>query len=777
MDSHSVEILEFDFIRRELKTFCIGPEGEKLADTQDFLDDRNILDTMLERVDYLKRLIESDHPVPALHLPEIYFALERLSKEGASIEGIEIAAVADFINGSAALNRYVSKSLDERTVSPLAEECAAAPDLREISRLIFSNIEENGTVKETLPALRGIRRKMRNTQSDIASIAAKHLQSQASIWQTNVPTQKDGRLVLPLKADHRGRVKGIIREISSSGATIFLEPFDLVERNNNYAILENEYRLEVAKVLMSCSKVIREHSEDLLVLLQHTAYIDTVLARARFAARYGCIRAEGMDKGFRIAGGRHPMLGNKAVPIEVALGDDKSVLIITGPNAGGKTVTLKMIGLFALMNQFGMCIPAGEGTGLQLFSEVLADIGDDQSIEESLSTFSGHMQNIARFSGKASRDALILLDELGSGTDPEEGSAIGMAVLDRFLDRRAIVVTTTHQSVLKKYAFSKPGVTNASVSFDKDTHRPTYSIVLGLPGESHALEIAENSGMSHEILANARRYLDDQSTDVAQIIREITAQQRSLSERESEYEKRRGDLLESIRETDLRSLRLKQREMELRTQGYMQLTKQIQESRKQLENLVREIREGELTKDKRKAVKQFIEKLEQTADKEREELTEVEHELAPRLAIEPGMEVLVGSSRQRGQVVRRARKGFWIVSTEKLKVTVPESDIKAVVEAKESKNTVRVEHTSDGPRPVFTLDLRGRRLAEALDELERQIDRALIANLSEFEIIHGHGEGVLKNGVHERLKSHPAVKEFKFAMPQEGGFGKTIVRL
>jgi DNA mismatch repair protein MutS2 len=777
MDSRSAEILEFDFIRQDLKSFCIGPEGAKLIDDQEFLNNRAVLDSMLERVDFLKRLIESDISIPALGLPEITGALERVRKDGALIQGLEIAAVGEFIKGSAVLNRYVSKALDERSVSPLAEECATAPNLQEVSDFIFANIDEDGAVKETLPVLRVIRRKMRNTQSDIASLAAKHLQNQASIWQTNVPTQKDGRLVLPLKADHRGRVKGIIREISSSGATIFLEPFDLVEKNNNYALLENEYKIEVAKILMNCSESIRAHREELLVLLQHTAYIDTILARARFAARHGCTRAEAMDKGFRILDGRHPILGNNAVPIEVELGDEKSVLIITGPNAGGKTVTLKMIGLFALMNQFGMCIPAGEGTGFQLYTEILADIGDDQSIEESLSTFSGHMKNIARFSDKASRDALILLDELGSGTDPEEGSAIAMAVLDRFLERDAIVVTTTHQSVLKNYAFSKPGVTNASVSFDPDTHRPTYSIVLGLPGESHALEIAENSGMSHEILTDARRYLDEQSTDIAQIIREITAQQRSLSERETEYEKRKGDLLENIRETDLRSLRLKQRETELRTQGYMQLTKQIQESRKQLENLVKELREGELTKDKRKAVKQYIEKLEQTASKEREEITEVQHELAPDQKIEQGMDVLIGSSRQRGKVVRQARKGYWIVSTEKLKVTVPESDIKVVVETAERKRKVRVEHTSNGAQPVFTLDVRGHRLTEALDELEKQIDRALMASLAEFEVIHGHGEGVLQKGVHDHLHKHPAVKGYKFAMPEEGGFGKTIVKL
>jgi DNA mismatch repair protein MutS2 len=732
---------------------------------------------MLDRVSYLQRLIESDISAPVIVLPEIGGFLDIVRKEGSMLEGKQIAAVARFVVGAEKLGEYAGKPLDENTSSPLAAECAAAPDMKAISDFVFSQIDEEGNVRDTLPRLRSIRRNMQRTQSDIASIAAAHIRSQASIWQTNVPTQKDGRLVLPLKADNRGRINGIIREISSSGATIFIEPFDLVEKNNSYALLENEYEVEVAKILRSCSDLIREHRRDMLTLLHHAAYLDTLLARAKFAAEKSCVRAERLDKGFGIIKGRHPMLGKAAVPIEIELGGDKSVLVITGPNAGGKTVTLKTVGLFALMNQFGMCIPAGEGSGMQLFSEVLADVGDDQSIEESLSTFSGHMKNIARYSDKASRDALILLDELGAGTDPEEGSAIAMAVLDRFLEQEAIVVATTHQSVLKNYAFSKPGVTNASVSFDPDTHRPTYSIVLGLPGESHALEIAESSGLHRQILAKARHYLDEQSTDVAKIIKEITAQQRALNERESEFEKKKEDLIENIRETDLKSLRLKQREMELRTQGYMQLTKQIQESRKQLENLVKELREGELTKNKTKAVKQFIENLEEAADQEREGLAEVREELAPELEIKPGVEVLVGSSRQRGKVVRSARRGYWIVATDKLRVTVPESEIRAVVGSEGNERKIRVEHTSDGGGAVFTLDLRGYRLAEAIAELERQIDRALMTGMAGFEVIHGHGEGVLKNGVLELLRTHPAVKGHQFAVPEQGGFGKTIVKL
>ncbi|MBT3271779.1 MAG: endonuclease MutS2, partial [Spirochaetales bacterium] len=464
------------------------------------------------------------------------------------------------------------------------------------------------------------------------------------------------------------------------------------------------------------------------------------------------------------------------VPIQVYL-TEESVMIITGPNAGGKTVTLKTIGLFTLMNQFGMCIPAHEGSGLQIYRHVLSDIGDDQSIEESLSTYSGHMKNIARFTDIAGADALVLLDELGSGTDPEEGSALAMAVLDHFLSIHATVVTTTHQSVLKNYGFTKAGVINASVAFDPETHRPTYKIVPGLPGESHALDIAENSGMKAGILEVARRYLDEQSTDVAQIIREITQQQRKLDEKELDFSKKQGNLTERIRETDLKFLRLKQRETELRTQGYMELTKQLQDSRKQLENLVRELREGELTKDKTRAVKEFIDEMEGFVEREREEIQEVRRELSPVPEVQPGMEVLVGTSRQRGTVIRKAKKGYWVVATDKLRITVQETEMSAAAPREKKKAKVQVDRVSGADPAVFTLDLRGCRLQEALDQLERQIDRALMGNMIGFEVIHGHGEGVLKRGIQDRLRSHPAVKDFSFAAPEAGGFGKTVVHL
>ncbi|MAG13190.1 MAG: endonuclease MutS2 [Spirochaetales bacterium] len=777
MDNHSIELLEFEQIRERVAANCIGEEGAQRITQQKFYSNWKQIKPVLDRVWYLKRLLEGNIQYPDIVLPSITNALERISKEGAVLDPEQIVAVAKFVKGWRSLFRFVTKPMGDGEQSPLAEDYINSPECDSLSQFVFSYFEEDGPIRENLPELKGIRRRIRSAQQELAALATGYLQEYASAWQTNVPTQKDGRLVLPLKTSSKGKVRGVVREVSASGATVFLEPFDIVEKNNQLAFLDHEYHIEVAKIVKKCTGKIRDHREDLLYLQNISSDVDALLAKARYARRHGCNPAEHHARGFRLRRARHPLLGSDVVPIDVELQDDNRILIVTGPNAGGKTVTLKTVGLLALMNQFGMCIPADEGSAIQLYDYVLADIGDDQSIQESLSTFSGHMKNISRFVGSASGNSLILLDELGSGTDPEEGSALAMALLDHFLDCGSTLIATTHHSVLKNYAFAHKGVVNASVTFDAETHQPTFSVILGLPGESHALDIAERSGMSNKILAKARHYIEDQSTDVAQIIKEITEKQRDLRAKETKFEKRQDGLTERVREVDLRSLRIKQREYELRSQGYMQLTKQIQDSRRQLENLVRDLREGELTREKTRAVKDFISEIEEVAEKEQDEISEVGEELRTNQEIKVGDEVLVGASRHRATVLRNARKGYWVVATDKMKITVPETDVHGIVVAKPRERKIQVNLQTETSGPTYHLDLRGYRLAEALESLDRQIDRSLMTNLSEFEVVHGHGEGILKQGIHDYLKNHRSVREYHFAHPESGGFGKTIVKL
>ena len=419
MEHHSLDLLEFEKIREELASYCIGDEGAAHIMRQSFYTSWEHLEPVSDRVWYLKRLLETDIRYPAIHLPSISTTLERAGKEGTVLDAEQIVSIGLFVNGSRSLIKYATKSIGEGETSPIGQDCEGAPDCDSLAQSIFSYFEEDGAIRENLPELKSIRRKIRSAQQDLSALATSYLQERASIWQTNVPTQKDGRLVLPLKTNHRGRIPGVVREVSSSGATVFLEPFDIVEKNNQLAFLDHEYHIEVAKILRKCTEMIRDHRHDIAYLQKIACEIDSLLAKARFARRHRCNRAECIKRGFRLIGARHPLLGSDVVPVDVELAGEDRILVITGPNAGGKTVTLKTVGLFALMNQFGMCIPADEGSGLQLYDQVFADIGDDQSRQESLSTFSGHMKNISQFIQSAGGRSLILLDELGSGTDPD----------------------------------------------------------------------------------------------------------------------------------------------------------------------------------------------------------------------------------------------------------------------------------------------------------------------------------------------------------------------
>ncbi|MDP3179381.1 MAG: Smr/MutS family protein, partial [Spirochaetaceae bacterium] len=507
---------------------------------------------------------------------------------------------------------------------------------------------------------------------------------------------------------------------------------------------------------------------------------------------------------------RHPLLGKKAVPIDVELPEGTRTLVITGPNTGGKTITLKTIGLLALMNHFGLGVPAAPETGYAVFDEVFADIGDEQSIDQSLSTFSGHMRVIGGIASSAGKKSLVLLDELGSGTDPEEGCAVAMGLLDHFIATGCLTVLTTHHGVLKNYGYTRPGCLNASMDFDAASLSPTYRILMGVPGESRALDVAARNGLPPAIVAGARTYLAEERADVSVLIRGLTEKHRELEDMEAEKRRRLRDAMEEQRKADLGKLRLRQKELELRELGVSELKRLLSESRKTLENLVKEIREGELTPEKTRAVKDFLAGFAGAVEAEESRLGELRAEAETESAVlrarshgelsptegaaagqgaraaEPkvlgeGVPVLILSSRKKGTIIRRGKKGYWLVETDSIRLALPETDLAPLAEGPATKPQVQVELAprGDGGRAVasFELNLRGFRFVEAIVAVEKQIDAASLQGLSLFQIIHGTGEGVLGKGIHDYLRTHPSVADYHFARPEEGGYGKTIVRL
>jgi DNA mismatch repair protein MutS2 len=464
-------------------------------------------------------------------------------------------------------------------------------------------------------------------------------------------------------------------------------------------------------------------------------------------------------------------------------------VIITGPNTGGKTVTLKTIGLFVLMNQAGLALPAEEGTVLPFFDGVYGDIGDEQSISQSLSTFSGHMTNIAAILRAASEQSLVLLDELGSGTDPEEGSAIAMAILDHLIEKRARALVTTHHGILKNYGYSREGVENASVEFDGQTLSPTYRIIMGIPGESKALEIAGRNGLDPILIAGAKHYLAEERSDISALIAGLKYKHRELDEALKAGREEEARLREERRRADLTALRLKQKELDLKSNSLGTLRRFLSESRSTLENLVREIREGELSREKTLKVKEFLKELETQALLQEETLEREEAELVSEQrraeegggeqsagVLAPGVEVLAGAKRRRGTIVKAGKRGSWIVEIGSLKISFPPEELSAAVSGEKKGITISSDLNGE-PRARMELNLRGMRLEDALLALQRQIDAASLSGLCEFAIIHGKGDGILQRGVHDFLKQQSIVADYSFSRPELGGFGRTEVVL
>jgi len=794
-NDHALRLLEFERIREDVAEHCLSSEGREALLRELPLDESaSVAEAKAATASFLALFQENLEP-PPLSFPDIGEAARLIAKEGTVLDLQELLDLGLWAESFAAFAVFAAKARSAK----VAELTAAVPDISAVPRVAFRIVNKDGTLRD-LPEIRAVRESIARVHRDIAAITDSfHRDPEIrGMFQSDEPTVRDGRTVLALRANFKSRVRGIVHEVSSTGQTVFLEPEALVQKNNELVQEEARYRQELARILREATSRLHELHEPLALARTTMAGLDGVYARSRHAKLGGLVLARDLPDGFVLRRARHPLLGPGAVPIDVDLPADTRTLIVTGPNTGGKTVTLKTIGLLALMNQFGLGVPAAPETAFAVFDAVHADIGDEQSIDQSLSTFSGHMRVIGEIVRGAGRRSLVLLDELGSGTDPEEGCAVAMSLLDWFIEQGALTVLTTHHSILKNYGYTRAGCLNASMDFDKESLSPNYRILMGVPGESRALDVAAANGLSAEIVGGARRYLSEERTDVSELIRGLTDKHRKLEDIETDRRRRLKEAMEEQRKADLASLRLRQKELELREGGVSELRRLLGESRKKLENLVKELREGELSADKTKAVKEFLADLARDVEAQEAKLESFREEslelssaadregsaaLAPSALgpVAEGSPVLIGAARRRGVALRRAKKGYWLVETDSLRLTVPESELRAAAEARPAKTQVQVELAprDEGGRvvAVFELDLRGYRLTEALEAVEKQLDAASLQGLGLFSIIHGTGEGILGRGIHEYLRNHSAVADYHFARPEEGGYGKTVVRL
>ena len=811
MTPHTLEVLEFFRIAELIAGYCKSQEARERCLQKRPLHDAAAIAVAKKLGRDILSFLQVDEPLPIKTLPPLEGVLKQLHTAGVCLTIEELYAAGLLALQVDELKAWSVKQ--KRAESAACVLIESMPPLLQTAQAVFSFIDKNGALRD-IPSLTAIQKKMQRIEADIEKTMRSYCtdESTKGMLQTPAPVLRNGRQVIAVRSNFKGRIKGIIHEYSQSGQSFYLEPEGIVLRNNELMRAQAEYEQELHRLLMSISAKLAEEAHALEQAYALVLELDCAAAAARWAyTENGVFVADtGNAQYFYLQAARHPLLGAAAVPIDLTLTADERILIITGPNTGGKTVSLKTAALFVLLNQTGWPVLAGEETRLPVFRYVGCAIGDEQSLDRSLSTFSAYMRTVGELLEAADEESLILLDELGSGTDPQEGGALAMAILDELVARRSRVLVTSHHGVLKNYAYRKRGCVNASVSFDEATLRPSYRILMGIPGESRAVDIAEKNGLSPAVIRAARAYMADSSADAAALIKGLMEKHTQLAVFEREKEKAEKALKEKQRRFDLNALKLRQKELLLRSQGYKRLNDLFEQKRNEIENLVREIQEGELTHEKTSKLKQFFADFGKMLAEEQTDIRNEQDELsAAQQAIrnqeqEQGkssngmsangvpaagapinetlaesMEVFIPHLHRRGVIIRKEKKN-WLVAVDTVKMTFPADKLEPLTPSAAPLRAPQVVVEAElhqESRPEFELRLLGMRLDEAEKHLQNQLDLAVMHNMQEFSIVHGKGNGVLQTMVHEKLAAAPYIAEFFFARPEHGGTGKTIVRL
>ena len=598
----------------------------------------------------------------------------------------------------------------------------------------------------------------------------------ARYLQDPIVTQRAGRYVVPVKSEYRGAVKGIVHDQSASGATVFIEPLEVLEANNRVREAELAEQQEVQRILDGLSRAVERASEDLHPVLEALAALDVIFAKAQLADAFGSERPSlNGDGRLDLIGARHPLLierGTPVVPIDVRLGTDFRVLVITGPNTGGKTVTLKTLGLLALMGAAGLQIPAERGSTVPIVRSVFADIGDEQSIAQSLSTFSSHLRNVVATLSEAEAGDLALLDEVGAGTDPDEGAALAMAVLETLLARGVLVAASTHYPELKAFALNTPGVTNASVEFDNESLRPTYRVHVGLPGASNAFAIAARLGLDAGVLAKAETHLSELHRSLERTLREAERQRTELRASLEEARVAAADAATVMGRAQAEAGTLREQARETVRRARVEAEELILQAR-------RALRQAESARDEA-AKRNLIDDARAALDEAELSRDAAAPPPAPAVLheIAIGSPVLVAGVTEPGTLLGIDDKGIAEVATGALRLRVPRVQLRPAPRPHDApiRSTRTVVHGATGNVPL-QLDLRGARAEEALAELDRYLNNAAVAGYDRVRVIHGKGTGALRNAVRETLAAHPLVRKQAPAPQSEGGDGATIVNL
>ncbi|HOQ36408.1 MAG TPA: endonuclease MutS2 [Acetivibrio sp.] len=792
MNEKTFKILEFDKIINLLVNLTSSPLGAEIASRLlPETDYDKVLKSLKETSDGVTFIVKRGSP-PMGGVNDIRESLKRL-EIGAVLNPGELLKIAGVLKAVRNLKNYANdesiKSEDENIVGELIR--CLEPNKRVEEKINSSIVSEEEISDMASPTLANIRRQIRKAQESIKDRLNEILRSPAykKYMQEPIVTMRGDRYVIPVKQEYRAEIPGLIHDSSASGATIFVEPMAVVEANNNIRELKIKEQLEIERILYELSEDVRSIIDTLKSNVTLLARIDFIFAKSKLSLDFRCVcPALNDDRKIVIKKGRHPLLDPKTVvPIDFWIGEDFSTLVVTGPNTGGKTVTLKTVGLFTLMTQAGLHIPANEGTQIGVFKKIFADIGDEQSIEQSLSTFSSHMKNIVNILNNIDSETLVLFDELGSGTDPTEGAALAMAILEFLKDRGCTTVATTHYSQLKVYAVTTRFVENACCEFDVETLKPTYKLLIGVPGKSNAFAISKRLGLLDDVIERAKEFLTQEDIKFEDMLLSI---EKNLSKTEEEKKRAESYRLEAEklkREIEEQKIKLAESKEKYIKQAKEDARKILYEAKREAEEIVAQMRklqkEVHIQESSKKAEELRLE-LKRKVDSVEEALTQpiVRRDTLAKhpQSLKPGDSVLIVTLNQKGTVLAPPDKdGEVLIQAGIMKVNIHISNLKLIDEQKiELKKSGFSDIGAGKARSISTeIDIRGYNLEEALESVDKYLDDASIAGLGTVSIIHGKGTGTLRSGIHKYLKSSSRVKSFRLGKYGEGESGVTIVEL
>jgi len=788
MDKHTIRILEYKDVIEIIAGNSTNVYGREYIEARKPMDNPYEIAKIQAETSEAMRILDSTESFIVGQMEDIRPLLSMAFK-GIALQTREILKVLDGAARSRLLKKYLSTR--EFMAPKLSEKSEVLESFPRFEKEVKNAIDPDGKILDRATSrLAGIRKELRVLNGRVHRNLEQFLKQPQyrTMLQEALITQREHRYVVPVKQEYRGQFPGLVLDTSASGATLFMEPLVVLKMTNEIKFQQSEEKHEEEQIRLKLSGKIADIGEALLGNLEFLGYYDSLQAAARFYYELNCILPRISEKPIiDLKDARHPLLGEKAVPIDMRVGEDFLGLIITGPNTGGKTVTLKTTGLITLLALSGFPIPAGEGSIVGIFTGIFADIGDEQSISQNLSTFSSHMTNIIKMITEVDGQSLVLLDEIGAGTDPSEGVALGASLINYFINKSSRVIATTHYNELKHFASHNDNLRNAAVEFDEETLQPTYKLSIGLPGRSCALKIAGRLGLKEEILADAREALGSNYFEIEALLLEID-QEKALTRKESEEAETHKEEMKRLKdEYDEKLNNIEQERQQILEEAMNEgieftdvVFREVREARKEWRKSLKDYKKGKLEREEarkneekvKSSLNRAIKRLKKMQKKEEKKTTE---ELPTFSEDDP---VSIPKLGKRGRVVQILSSETALIQVGNIKMEIPLANLEPMsVEYPGQSEEVTQIRFQKAMSISDRLDIRGHRVDEALSVLSKYLDDASLANLSSFQILHGKGTGALRKAVQEYLSSHKCISSFRDGELYEGGWGVTMVKL